>query len=178
MPPRARARPGSRSSQAADGDWSQACEVCLRETTRVLRDRRDAEEAAQEALLRAWRYRGGRRGPAGRRAWLARIARNEALRRLNQRERVDRNEAPGEPEAGAGDGHGELERTLDRLALARVVSLLAEDEKQLLCLRYVEDLSQPQIAERLGLPEGTVKVRLHRMRGKLRRLSDQMDGGT
>jgi RNA polymerase sigma-70 factor (ECF subfamily) len=36
-------------------------------------------------------------------------------------------------------------------------------------LRYAEDLTQIEVARRLGLPEGTVKVRLHRARGRLRR---------
>jgi RNA polymerase sigma-70 factor (ECF subfamily) len=172
----ARARPGSRSSQSARSDWSRASQVCLRETARILSDRRDAEEAAQEALLRAWRYRGGQADSAAWRAWLTRIARNEALRRLSQRDRLDERELPGSAAEAKGDVDHALEQMLERLALQRLISLLTEEERRLLVLRYVDDLSQPQIAKRLALPEGTVKVRLHRMRRKLRRLSERMDG--
>jgi RNA polymerase sigma-70 factor (ECF subfamily) len=46
--------------------------------------------------------------------------------------------------------------------------VLSERERVLLALRYEEDLTQPAIAARLGIPEGTVKVQLHRARVKLR----------
>ncbi len=42
-------------------------------------------------------------------------------------------------------------------------------ERELLEMRYQEDLTQAAIADKLGIPEGTVKVRLHRARNKLRR---------
>jgi RNA polymerase sigma-70 factor, ECF subfamily len=47
---------------------------------------------------------------------------------------------------------------------------LSERDRLLLELRYEEDLTQAAIARRLGIPEGTVKVRLHRARAKLRLL--------
>ena len=47
---------------------------------------------------------------------------------------------------------------------------LSERDRQLLEMRYEEDLTQGMIARRLGIPEGTVKVRLHRARAKLRLL--------
>jgi RNA polymerase sigma-70 factor (ECF subfamily) len=45
-------------------------------------------------------------------------------------------------------------------------------DRALVWLRYEDDLTQPVIAERLGMPEGTVKVRLHRLRAVLRREID------
>ena len=47
---------------------------------------------------------------------------------------------------------------------------LADGDRRVLHLRYAEDLTQAEVARRLGLPEGTVKVRLHRARGRLRRV--------
>ena len=47
---------------------------------------------------------------------------------------------------------------------------LSDRDRQLLEMRYEEDLTQATIARRLGVPEGTVKVRLHRARAKLRLL--------
>ena len=46
--------------------------------------------------------------------------------------------------------------------------LLVRDERRLVDLRYEADLANPAIAQVLGLPEGTVKVRLHRIRNRLR----------
>jgi RNA polymerase sigma-70 factor (ECF subfamily) len=66
---------------------------------------------------------------------------------------------------------GEDERVLAMVERADVEAALARldgRERQLIRLRYGEDLTQAAIARRLGIPEGTVKVRLHRARAKLR----------
>jgi RNA polymerase sigma-70 factor (ECF subfamily) len=52
----------------------------------------------------------------------------------------------------------------------QVLSGLTLDERRLIDLRYRADLAQPAIAELLGVPEGTVKVRLHRLRKQLRKV--------
>ena len=59
--------------------------------------------------------------------------------------------------------------TVERADLHAALGRLGERDRQLLELRYDEDLTQAAIASRLGIPEGTVKVRLHRARNKLRR---------
>jgi RNA polymerase sigma-70 factor (ECF subfamily) len=59
--------------------------------------------------------------------------------------------------------------TVERADLHAALSCLDDRDRQLLRLRYDEDLTQAVIARRLGIPEGTVKVRLHRVRNKLRR---------
>ena len=56
-----------------------------------------------------------------------------------------------------------------RADLQEALKGLSERERMLLAMRYEEDLTQPAIAARLGIPEGTVKVQLHRARDKLRR---------
>ena len=53
--------------------------------------------------------------------------------------------------------------------LHAALGCLSQRDRQLLELRYEEDLTQAAIATKLGIPEGTVKVRLHRARDKLRR---------
>jgi len=50
------------------------------------------------------------------------------------------------------------------------MELLSDRDRRLLRMKYEEDLTQAAIAHRLGIPEGTVKVRLHRARNKLRLL--------
>jgi len=112
-------------------------------------------------MLRAWRYRHRLRDRAQMEAWLAKIVRNEAARRYArpEPELIDAPDiAEGWDEAGL----------LTRLEVELALKGLADEERELLDLRYRDDLTQSAIARRLGIPEGTVKVRLHRARAKLR----------
>lgn len=59
--------------------------------------------------------------------------------------------------------------TVESADLQAALADLSERDRRLLEMRYEEDLTQKMIARRLGIPEGTVKVRLHRARNKLRR---------
>jgi RNA polymerase sigma-70 factor (ECF subfamily) len=61
-----------------------------------------------------------------------------------------------------------VEALVERLDVQAAIADLDEPERRLLHLRYVEDLPQPRVAHRLGIPEGTAKVRLHRARNRLR----------
>jgi RNA polymerase sigma-70 factor (ECF subfamily) len=119
----------------------------------------DAEDAAQDAAIRAWRRRGTcHDAPA---AWVRAIARNEALRVAGRR----RSEAPlDEAMPMAGDAQGTGEAHDVRVA----VQALEASDRLLLLLRYWGDLTQPEVARATALPEGTVKVRLHRARERLR----------
>ncbi|TMK55543.1 MAG: sigma-70 family RNA polymerase sigma factor [Actinobacteria bacterium] len=126
----------------------------------------DAEDIAQDALLRAWRRRSTLRDSGSRNQWLAAIVRNEAFRQ-HSRVRPDLTEKI-ELREGAED-----ERVLAAVELADLHAALAglnERDRRLLEMKYEEDLTQATIARRLGIPEGTVKVRLHRARNKLRLL--------
>lgn len=150
-----------------DWDWAGARRQCLREARRLLRHDEDAEEAVQEALARAWRRRATCQSPEAPQAWLARIARNEALRVLARRnarcEREISETVSGEP---AGEDRS-LDDVLGEIATEQALAGLSRDERRLIDLRYMQDLTQPDVAERLALPEGTVKVRLHRLRRRL-----------
>lgn len=132
---------------------------------RVLRDPEAADEAAQEAMTRAWRQRRSCNSPSAPGAWVAQIARNEALRLWQREERararsvqVEDWEAPGEP----------LEDVMiRRVSVRQALDALTDEERRLVNLRYESDLAHPAIAAVLGVPEGTVKVRLHRIRKRL-----------
>ena len=90
------------------------------------------------------------------------IARREALRQLSRRRDCPFDEAVDEPTSPlAPDGDG--------LAVRQAVGRLSEPDRVVLFMRYWDDLTQAQIAKRLGLPEGTAKVRLHRARKALQR---------
>jgi RNA polymerase sigma-70 factor (ECF subfamily) len=131
--------------------------------------RPDAEEAVQEALARAWVRRDACRSPEAPLPWVLEITRNEARRVLGrQARRSTREVVDAEPPANFGDE--ELAGTAMRLTVEQALGTLADGDRRLLRLRYGEDLTQGEVARRLGVPEGTVKVRLHRARHRLRRL--------
>jgi RNA polymerase sigma-70 factor (ECF subfamily) len=149
----------------------------LREARRILGNREDAEEAVQEAFVRAWRKQGSCRTPAAPLPWLLQITRNEAMRLADRRRRRQASEIPeAEPEEVFDPATGEspLDRALTSVATEQALSILGPDERNLIRLRYVEDLTQGQMAAALGVPEGTVKVRLHRARARLRGVASDL----
>jgi RNA polymerase sigma-70 factor, ECF subfamily len=156
-----------------DWDWTALSRSCLREARRLLHSEHDAQEAAQEALLRAWRRRDSQRQPGAETWWVTRIARNEALRQLARRARQDvYTEAPTGELADVATGQDTPVRA-EILDLREAIAELAPRDALLLWLRYEQDLTQPRVARLAGMPEGTVKIRLHRIRGRLReRLSE------
>jgi RNA polymerase sigma-70 factor (ECF subfamily) len=156
--------------QADRWDWVAARAHCLREARRIL-GRTAAEDAAQEALLRAWRR--GLSGAAveNRMAWLTRVARNEALRLHAREAALERRRAEAGTLTLGAVPDEETTPLVERISLSPLIAALAPRDRQLLRLRYLEDLTQAEIAHRLGIPEGTAKVRLHRVR---RRLEEQL----
>jgi RNA polymerase sigma-70 factor (ECF subfamily) len=147
---------------------------CLHEARRVAPPD-DAPDIAQEALIRAWRSL--RRGvtPEHPGAWLRTIVRREALRH--------RARARGAVSLEVhGDVHDRVAaRLLETLPLRvdvrRAVRGLTPQDRKMLALRYVDDLTQSAVASALGIPEGTAKVRLHRARRRLRQVLAEDDGG-
>ena len=127
----------------------------------------DAEEAAQEAFVRAWlalkRFRQG----ADFRPWLLAIVANEARNRVRNRrrreglaERAARELAwqpPSEGPAVAGDGQ-----------LREALAALPERDRSVLACRFVLDLGEEETAAVLGIARGTVKSRTARALERLR----------
>jgi RNA polymerase sigma-70 factor (ECF subfamily) len=141
---------------------------CVIEARRLL-PRPDAEEAVQEALARAWLRRDACRSPEAPLPWVLEITRNEARRALGRdARRSTREVVRAEPLAEGGDE--ELAGTALRLTVEQALGALGEGDRRLLRMRYGEDLTQLEVARRLGVPEGTVKVSLHRARRRLRGL--------
>jgi RNA polymerase sigma-70 factor (ECF subfamily) len=126
----------------------------------------EAEDIAQDALLRAWRRRSTLRDAERRNQWLAAIVRNEAFR---QHARV-RPDPTSTIEFREGEEDAGVLAAVELADLHEALKALSERDRRLLEMRYEEDLTQSTIARRLEIPEGTVKVRLHRARAKLRLL--------
>jgi RNA polymerase sigma-70 factor (ECF subfamily) len=146
-------------------DWAGLRRSCLSEARRVLRDPYEAEDAVQEALIRAWRQRDRCRDRQAPVPWLRRIARNEALRLIERRPGVMFTEL--QPDSAGSDTRETSDTIVDRLSVWQALARLEPEERNLVTLHYVLDLPNSEIASRLGLAEATVRVRLHRIRKRL-----------
>jgi RNA polymerase sigma-70 factor (ECF subfamily) len=105
--------------------------------------------------------------------WLYRIAYRESLRHLERRQRQREREAPLEAaDHRESGGEADPERILERRERARTVrSALAKldpRDREIVALRYLEDLKLAEMADRLDVPLGTVKARLHRAMNRLK----------
>lgn len=137
---------------------------CLRVAKRYLQTA-DAEDAVQEALLRAWQKTDAWISPHGPLPFLLSITRKEALR-LWAGGRQRPTPVAEVPEPGEDDP--ELARIPLRDQVEAALRRLPEDDRLLLESYYWDDLSQKDLASRLGMLEATVKIRLHRARARLR----------
>lgn len=153
--------------------WDRFAPVLLGLARRVLKDPADAEEVVQEAFLHLWRQ-AGRYDPsrASVPTWLALVTRSRAIDRLRTRGVVDRTHAAAWKEAGPAHASGEgASRVLHAERARRVRAELAaipEEQRRGLELAFFEGLTQREIAERTGIPLGTVKTRTLLAMKKLR----------
>jgi RNA polymerase sigma-70 factor (ECF subfamily) len=156
--------------------WERLRARCLRETSRILTRPEDAEEAAQEALTRAWRCRHQCSEASRPEPWIAQIARREAFRLLARgRDEGRRVLVAGEQIHLEQDSCGEHELTVDRLTLGQELDRLCSEDRALLLLVYKGDIAKARLARAMGIPEATVRVRLHRLRAQLKEsMADDM----
>lgn len=144
-----------------------------------------AEDLAQETLAEAWRRLSQLREPEGMAPWLSAIARNFCLRWTRQRGRdLAHTARPGPLDDDHGDAVAalvslpadgdDLSITLERAELVNLLdhalALLSPDARAALVGTYVRELPQAELAARLGVSQGTLRVRLHRGRLALRHL--------
>ena len=125
----------------------------------ILGDAREAEDATQDALMRAWRQHRSLRDLGSAQAWFDRILVNVCRDRLRRRRPSIRWAEVGEREtSAAADPFAAL---LARDALLRALANLSPDHRIVLVLRFWADLTVDAVADRLGIPTGTVKSRIH-----------------
>lgn len=136
---------------------------------RLTRDREEALEVVQEALLRAFRSLGRYDAARPFRNWLYQIAANEARDRYRKkaRERASLGEAAGQAPAGDGPEAGQDRRDL-RDGVRRAMAALSPREREVFVLRDLEELDIRETSRVLGCSPVSVRVHLSAARRKLR----------
>ena len=153
-------------------DWLQEGYAdSFRTACLILGNRADAEEAVQDAYLRAWRFRDSLSGVASIRPWLYRVVVNSCYSKL-RREVPHRERRAGEeplahlPAPGTGP-EARAEHSEVAAAVLQALQQLPLSLRVPLVLRYYADLSERDIARAIGRRPGTVKSRLHEARRRL-----------
>jgi RNA polymerase sigma-70 factor, ECF subfamily len=194
--------PQTESTEAAlirrvcDGN-TEAFEVLVRPYERlvygtaisVLKNQGDAEEVAQEAVLKAFTKLSSFRGECKFSTWLVQITYNEARMRLRKDRRHLYESLDEQPEESGGDYWPKdfadwrpiaselLEQNEVREALQKAINSLSSTYREILVMRDVQNLSIKEVGTILGISEGAIKTRLHRARLLLRdALAPGIDG--
>jgi RNA polymerase sigma-70 factor, ECF subfamily len=131
---------------------------------RTLGSRELAEEATQQTFVKAWRAASSFDPERELGPWLATIARRTAIdvhRREARRPAGELSDAVLNDAAVVELPPG-VDRAYDVWAVREAIDALPEDERSIVRLQHLEDLTQAEVAERLGIPIGTVKSRSHR----------------
>lgn len=146
-------------------------DVAFRTAYLVLRDAAEAEDAAQEAMVKAYRSLGRFREGSAFRPWLLKIVSNQALTMARSRKRrgaaTERLAAEPLPFTDVDDAVIGRERAQ---VIWRALESLKEHERVVVYLRYFLALPERELAEYLGVAPGTVKSRLHRALDHLRQI--------
>jgi RNA polymerase sigma factor (sigma-70 family) len=150
--------------------------IAFRTAYVIARDASDAEDAAQDGFVKAWRALGRFREGAPFRPWLLSIVANEARnrrrsagRRANLMLRAATNEPSGD---AAPSPEAALLSAEQRATLLAAVNELSDEQREVVSLRYFLGLSEHEVAQTLGVPQGTVKSRTARALERLRESYD------
>ncbi len=137
--------------------------------TRMLGDRGEAEDLAQDVFVKVYRGLPGFQGASLFSTWLFRITANSCLnQRRRRRPETQISDGADDPELTlsdpSSDPHHLLEQKELKIVLEKTIQSLPEEQRIVLILRDIEGLSYEAIAASLGLELGTVRSRLHRAR--------------
>jgi RNA polymerase sigma-70 factor (ECF subfamily) len=136
---------------------------------RIAGGTRDADDAAQEAMIRVVRNIDRFDGRSAFGTWIYRIATNTALDELRKRKRrpqlhVVDDDGRGEPELADDLAHRHVDDVADRITIDAALAALPDEFKAAVVMRDVGDLDYAEIAAALDIPVGTVKSRIARGR--------------
>ena len=150
--------------------------IAFRTAYVIARNASDAEDAAQDGFVKAWRALGRFREGAPFRPWLLQIVANEARNRRRSAGRRANLALRAATEELSGGAAPSPEATLlsgeQRSELLAVVDGLPEEQRTVVALRYFLGLSEHEVAETLAVPQGTVKSRTARALERLRESYD------
>lgn len=145
-----------------DDRFNELAGIAYRAAFRILGDREDARDVAQEALARAyarWSVVEPHAAP-----WVARVAGNEALSITRRRASRQRHRPSSVEQSDPTD------RVHERRRLVEALAALPRRQRDTVLLRYVADLPESDVARLLGCSVGTVKSQTHRALHRLRPL--------
>jgi RNA polymerase sigma factor (sigma-70 family) len=162
-------------SKFALGDQGAARELTgrlmpgvLRQAWRILGDEAEAEDVAQDAMLKLWRQAGEwRAGEARISTWLYRVTHNLCIDRIRKRRPTAAIENVAEPIDPTPSALERFANSEESRALARAILALPERQSQAVVLRHFEGLSNPEIGERLDCTVEAVESLLARARRQL-----------
>ena len=148
---------------------------------RVLRDERLAEDAVQEGFLAVWRSAAAYRAERAKaRTWIVTLVHRRAvdLVRREERRRAEPLDlvARQEPSDPAGSAEDEAWLGFERDRVQQALRLLPDSQREAIELSYYGGYSQSELAERLGLPLGTIKSRMFAGLARLREALDEAEG--
>ncbi len=154
---------------------------------RMIGSRAEAEDIAQEVFITVFKTIDGFRGEAKFSTWLLRIAANQSKNRIKYLARRATDPEGLEDDAGASEASSHLAPLTGQIdgpdvimeaaeldvLMQRAIAALDEDQRLLVILRDVEEMSYEEIGEVTALPEGTIKSRLHRARMAIKEWLDK-----
>lgn len=129
-----------------------------RQAYRMLGDQAEAEDVAQEAMLKLWKIAPDwRQGEAKVTTWLYRIVANLCTDRLRKRRPNDSLDSVAEPEDGAESVPDQMQNQTRSKALNDALEQLPDRQKQAVVMRHLEELTNSEIAEAMGVGVGAVE---------------------
>jgi RNA polymerase sigma-70 factor, ECF subfamily len=139
---------------------------------RAMLHRSDVDDMCQDTFLLAFTRLEKFKGQCTFRTWITRIAMNQCLMALRARRQVSNGDAhlvPLESEDLTARADARLQGVARRLDMDRLMQLLPADERRLLNLAYVDELSLPEVAELVGIPLNCVRRKLYGALREMRR---------
>jgi RNA polymerase sigma-70 factor (ECF subfamily) len=148
--------------------------LVYRISLRMLKDRQEAEDASQEVFMNVSRSISSHDPTRPLAPWLARITYNSCLKRLSRiRLTTERERELFENGLSDEDGPNPEDRVNNMQTSEKVImalNQLSAQDRALVIMRYREGFSDSEISESTNMPVGTVKTRLYRARGRLKKL--------